>query len=103
MPLHRRLPKRGFNHQDRHPKAVVNVDVLEKVFDDGAVLSAATIIEAGLAPALKGGIKILGRGEISKKFTVTVQAVSPGARAKIEAAGGTVEVAGVTAERANEE
>lgn len=90
MPLYRRLPKRGFNHQDRFEAATVNVDVLERVFNDGDEVTAEAIVEKGLARAMRGGIKILGRGEITKKLAITVNAVTPGARAKIEAAGGTI-------------
>lgn len=92
MPLSRRLPKRGFNHQKRYPMAVVNVDVLEKVFDAGAEVTAESCVEKGLCPKLKGGVKILGRGEITKGLTLKVNAISPGAQSKIESAGGTVEV-----------
>ena len=97
MPLHRRLPKRGFKHEDRRPMSEVNVDTLEKIFDDGAEVTAEAIIRAGVAASRKGGVKLLGRGEVSKKVTVKVQAVTPGARAKIEAAGGTVEIIGAFA------
>lgn len=90
MPLHRRLPKRGFRHLDRHPVEVVNVDTLGRIFEDGAEVTAEAIIEAGLVGATRGGVKVLGRGELTRKLLVTVHAVSPGARAKIEAAGGTV-------------
>ena len=100
MPLHRRLPKRGFTSLDRFPMAVVNVDLLEKAFEDGAEVTSESIIKAGLAKACKGGIKVLGRGDLAKKFTVKVQAVTPGARAKIEAAGGSVELIGFAAEQA---
>lgn len=97
IPLHRRLPKRGFKRSDRYPMAEINVDVLERVFEDGAEVTAEALIKAGLAASRKGGLKLLGRGEVSKKFTVKVQAVTPGARAKIEAAGGTVELIGAAA------
>jgi large subunit ribosomal protein L15 len=100
MPLARRLPKRGFTSLDRFPMAVVNVDLLSRVFEDGAEVTAESIIKAGLAKASKGGVKVLGRGELAKKLIVKVQAVSPGARTKIEAAGGTVEVIGFAAEAA---
>lgn len=92
MPLYRRLPKRGFRHRDRFPYAIVNVDVLERIFEDGAVVTPETLIELGLAKSCRGGIKILGRGELSKKLAVKANTVSPGALAKIEAAGGTVEL-----------
>ncbi|MBP8131580.1 MAG: 50S ribosomal protein L15 [Candidatus Hydrogenedentes bacterium] len=94
MPLHRRLPKRGFHHEKRWPMGIVNVDVLEQIFDDGMEVTSAMLVEAGLAQALPGGIKILGRGEIKTRLTVKVQAISPSARAKIEAAGGTIEIVG---------
>ena len=94
MPLHRRLPKRGFRHGDRFPCAIVNVDALNRVFEDGAEVTSEAIIEAGLAKALKGGVKILGRGEITKRLTLKVNAISPSALAKIEAAGGAVELIG---------
>ncbi|HNR33216.1 MAG TPA: 50S ribosomal protein L15 [Candidatus Hydrogenedentes bacterium] len=92
MPLHRRLPKRGFHHEKRWPTAVVNVDTLERIFDDGTEVTSAMLVEAGLAQALPGGVKVLGRGEIKSRLTLKVQAVSPSARAKIEAAGGSVEI-----------
>ncbi len=92
MPLHRRLPKRGFRHQDRHPCAVVNVDTLDKVFEAGVEVTPEAIVQAGVADACKGGVKILGRGELTKKLVVKAHQVSDGARKKIEAAGGTVEL-----------
>ena len=92
MPLYRRLPKRGFRHRDRFPYAIVNVDVLDRIFEDGAVVTPETLIELGLARSCRGGVKILGRGDLSKKLAVKANVVSPGALAKIEAAGGTVEL-----------
>ncbi len=61
MPLARRLPKRGFNHAGRHPVAEVNLDLLEKAFDDGAEVTTSALVEMNLAKDLKGGVKILGR------------------------------------------
>lgn len=92
MPLHRRLPKRGFNHSDRWPQAIVNLDVLDKAFEAGADVNQATLVEAGLVKETTGGVKVLGRGEITKKLSVKVQAISPSAKEKIEAAGGSVEI-----------
>lgn len=92
MPINRRLPKRGFYHGKRFPFAIVNLDVLETCFDSGAEVTPEVLIKAGLAEATNGGVKLLGRGEITKKLTVKVHAVSAGARQKIEAAGGSVEV-----------
>ncbi len=92
VPLFRRLPKRGFNHQDRHEMAEVNLDVLEAAFESGADLTTESLVESGVAKREKGGVKILGRGEITKALKLKVNAVSEPARAKIEAAGGSVEV-----------
>jgi large subunit ribosomal protein L15 len=92
MPLNRRLPKRGFHHQDRHPCAVVNVDALENLFEAGAVVTAEILVKAGLAGEARGGVKVLGRGELTKKLTVRVNQVSASARKKIEAAGGRIEL-----------
>ena len=94
MPLHRRVPKRGFNHQKRWPMAIVNVDTLCRIFEDGAEVSSDMIIEAGLAASLPGGIKVLGRGEATKKLTLKVQAISPSAQSKLESAGGSVALVG---------
>ena len=74
--------------------AIVNVDVLDKVFDDGAEVTSEAILNAGLARALSGGVKVLGRGEVKKKIILKVQAISPSAKTKVEAAGGSVELVG---------
>ncbi|MDZ4859732.1 MAG: 50S ribosomal protein L15 [Candidatus Hydrogenedentes bacterium] len=91
-PLARRLPKVGFNHATRFPMAIVNLDELDKAFDAGADVTPESLLEAKLIKPLKGGVKILGRGEITKKLSVRANAVSGSAREKIEAAGGAVEV-----------
>jgi large subunit ribosomal protein L15 len=103
MPLYRRLPKRGFHHRNRFPYAVVNVDALDKAFEAGALVTPEAIVAAGLAGAQGGGVKVLGRGEITRKLTVRVNEVSPTARAKIEAAGGVVEILGIPATAAPKE
>lgn len=90
MPIHRRLPKRGFYHENRHPLAEINLDVLEAKFEDGAEITVENLRAAGIIKVKRGGVKILGRGEITKRFTVKVQAASTTAREKIEKAGGTV-------------
>jgi len=90
MPLNRRLPKRGFNQKDRHPTAAVNIDVLEQAFDDGAEITAEILLEKHLIKSEKGGIKILGRGELTKKLTLTTNAISASARQKVENAGGVI-------------
>ena len=92
MPLHRRIPKRGFYHYKRFPFAVVNLDVLEQAFESGSEISFESLLAADLISASKGGVKILGRGEITKKLTLKVSAITASAQAKIEAAGGTVEL-----------
>lgn len=92
MPLHRRTPKRGFNHSGRFPFAIVNVDTLDAAFDDGADLIPELLVEKGLVDIRKGGVKVLGRGKITKKFTVRAHAVTQSAREKIEAAGGSVQL-----------
>lgn len=96
MPLHRRLPKRGFNHAKRQPMAVVNIDILMAAFEDGDTVTTADIITRGLTKDMKGGIKLLARGDAAKKLSIKVQACSPAAKEKIEAAGGTVEVVGLS-------
>lgn len=92
MPLNRRLPKRGFYHEKRHPMAEINLDVLADRFNDGDVVSTDTLQERGIVRLLAGGVKLLGRGEITKKLTVRVQAASAAARVKIEKAGGVLEI-----------
>ena len=93
MPLNRRLPKRGFNHQPRHPMAELNLDVLALKFEDGDVVTTDTLQERGIVKVMAGGVKLLGRGDVDgKKFTVRVEAASAGAREKIEKAGGAVEL-----------
>jgi large subunit ribosomal protein L15 len=100
-PVNRRLPKRGFQHEARFPSSIVNLDNLERLFESGAEVNLESLIGIGLADPAKGGIKILGRGEITKKFTVKANAISAGARAKIEAAGGTVELIQAVKKRAS--
>lgn len=91
MPLHRRIPKRGFVNIFRTEYATVNVCELNK-FEDGAVVDAKALVEAGLLKKTLDGVKVLGRGEITKKLTVNAAAFSEGAKSKIEAAGGKAEV-----------
>ena len=92
MPLNRRLPKKGFsNARFKTVYAVVNVATLEERFDDGATIDEAALREAGLVQGgAWDGVKILGNGDVSKKFTVQVDKVSAAAREKIEKAGGKV-------------
>jgi large subunit ribosomal protein L15 len=91
MPLIRRLPKRGFNNPTHTTYMGVNLCSLDR-FEDGTEVTGDLLRQSGMANGQYDGIKILGRGEISKKLTVKVQAFSASAREKIEAAGGTCEV-----------
>ncbi len=93
MPAYRRLPKRGFNN-DRFATnyAIVNLSVLEEVFDNGAVVDLVALMEAGVISKPLDGLKVLGNGNLTKKLTIKAQKVSETAKAKIEAVGGTVEV-----------
>ena len=91
IPLYRKLPKRGFYNQFGKCYAIVNVDVLNG-FEDGAVVDAEALIAAGVISDVCDGIKVLGRGEVSKKLTVKANIFSETAKGKIEAAGGKIEV-----------
>ena len=91
MPLYRRIPKRGFTNRNSLEIVGINVDVLNR-FDNDAVVTVETLIEAGIIKNPRDGVKILGNGELTKKLTVKVNACSAGAKEKIEALGGTVEV-----------
>ena len=92
MPLHRRLPKRGFNNADfRTDYAVVNLDQLEARFDAGATVNADTLRGAGLVRGKQQRIKILGRGEVTKALTVHAHKFSGKAAEKLAAAGGKAE------------
>ena len=90
MPLVRRIPKRGFNNAAFNAKALgVNVSTLEKKFEAGAEITVEALAKAGLSDNKRPKIKILGVGELTKKFTVKVPC-SASAKAKIAAAGGSV-------------
>ena len=91
MPLARRIPKRGFNNIFAKPLEALNVAVLDK-FEDGAVVDAQALLDAGLLSKCKYGVKFLGNGEVTKKLTVKAAAFSETAKEKIEAAGGKAEV-----------
>ena len=91
MPLVRRIPKRGFNNIFAKPLEFVNVSALDK-FEDGAVVDAQALVNAGLVKKTLDGIKVLGNGEITKKLTVNAAAFSASAKEKIEKAGGKAEV-----------
>ena len=91
MPLYRRIPKRGFTNRNTKEIVSINVSALER-FDNDAVVTVETLIEAGVIKNPRDGVKILGDGELTKKLNVKVHAFSEGAKAKIEALGGTCEV-----------
>ena len=97
MPLHMRLPKRGFNNPFAKDYAEVNLGAIQKVIDAGKLSAEGTIDHAalqaaGIARGGKDGVRLLGKGAISTALTFRVAGASAGARAAVEAAGGTVEV-----------
>ena len=91
MPLYRRLPKRGLKNGNTKESVGINVDALER-FENDTVVTVETLLETGIVKNPRDGVKILGNGELTKKLTVKVDAFSEGAKAKIEAVGGTCEV-----------
>ncbi|MFR4440572.1 MAG: 50S ribosomal protein L15 [Hungatella sp.] len=91
MPLYRRIPKRGFTNRNAKTIVGINVSALER-FENDAVVTVESLMEAGIVKNPRDGVKILGNGELTKKLNVKVDAFSEGAKAKIEAAGGTCEV-----------
>ncbi len=93
LPLVRRLAfKRGFRNPNRVEYAVVNVGELPTHFEAGAVIDRAALEQAGLIRANSQPVKVLGDGELDRALTLRVDAASQSARAKIEAAGGAVEL-----------
>ena len=90
MPLHRRLPKRGFTNIFKTDYAVVNLSDLER-FDNGATVDETALRQAGLVKGQHDGVKVLGNGKLSKKLTVSATKFSATAKTAIEAAGGTVQ------------
>ena len=91
MPLARRIPKRGFNNVFAKPLTAVNLASLNK-FEDGAVVDAAALVEAGVISSCPYGLKVLANGNLTKKITVKAAAFSESAKEKIEQAGGKAEV-----------
>ncbi len=92
MPLHRRLPKRGFTNIFKKHYAIVNIGLLEKL--DGDTFDAAKLLELGVIKKLEDGLKILGSGELTRKIVVKANFISASAQRKIEALGGAVELLG---------
>jgi len=91
MPLYRRLPKRGFTNIFAKEYVAVNVSELER-FEDGTEVTAELLKESGVISKVNDGVKILGRGELTKKLTVKVTKFSKSAQEKIEKVGGKAEV-----------
>ncbi len=92
MPLYRRIPKRGFTNRNRKVMTGINLSMLEKKFEDGAEITEQILMEKGIVKKLNDGVKILGNGELTKKFNIKVSGFSAGAKEKVEAAGGSCEV-----------
>ena len=93
LPLQRRLPKVGFNNSVFATNyAIINVCDLEERFEANSVVDEAAVVACGLVKKVNDGIKVLGRGEITKPLTVELTAFSASAKEKIEAAGGKAEV-----------
>jgi large subunit ribosomal protein L15 len=97
MPLHRRLPKRGFNNIFRIEYAEVNLDRVQqaidaKTLDAGAVINAESLVKSGVVRRAKGGVRLLGRGEIKAKINVEVHGASKSAIEAVEKAGGSVKI-----------
>ncbi len=93
MPLIRRVPKRGFsNYPFKEVYDIINLSTLEVKFEAGAVVNAEALVEARVIKNTRGLVKVLGNGELTKALTVVAHKVSASAKAKIEAAGGTVEI-----------
>ncbi|WP_454619632.1 50S ribosomal protein L15 [Bradyrhizobium cenepequi] len=97
MPLHRRLPKRGFNNIFRLEFAEINLDRLQqavdaKQLDTGAVVNAEALVKAGVLRRAKDGVRLLGRGELTAKLNIEVHGASKSAVAAVEKAGGTVKI-----------
>ena len=97
MPLHRRLPKRGFNNVFRVEYSEVNLDRIQqaidaKTLDAGSVINAESLVKAGVLRRAKGGVRLLGRGEIKAKANFEVYGASKSAIEAVEKAGGSVKI-----------
>ena len=90
MPLYRRLPKRGFKNRNTKEIVAIDITALNK-FEDGSEVTVDSLMDLGIVKNPKDGVKIIGNADLTKKLTVKV-VTSEGAKAKIEAAGGTCEV-----------
>jgi large subunit ribosomal protein L15 len=94
MPLHRRVPKRGFHNPFRVEYAVVNLDTLSERFDAGTTVTPELLLERGLIANTRQLVKVLGRGDVSKQLTVRAHKFSGKAAEKLAAAGGAAETLG---------
>jgi large subunit ribosomal protein L15 len=92
MPMPRRIPKRGFKNPNRVEAFPINVALLDKLFDAGATVDLDVLRNKGVVPKLVETIKILGEGELTKKLTIKAHRASETAKAKIQAAGGSIEI-----------
>lgn len=90
MPMHRRLPKRGFTPLQRKDYVVINIGQLD-AFDAGSTVDVAALMQCGLVSKVRDGIKVLAKGALTKSLTVQAHKFSESAKAQIEAAGGTVQ------------
>jgi large subunit ribosomal protein L15 len=95
MPLHRRVPKRGFHNPFRIEYEIVNLDTLATRFETGTIVTPDLLRERGLVARGSRPIKVLGRGEVDKALTIRVHKFSGKAAEKIAAAGGTAEALGM--------
>lgn len=92
MPIYRRVPKRGFtNARFRTDYTIINVGAFDS-FEDGATVDLDAVISAGLASMNTPLLKVLGNGDLKKKLTIRAQKISKSARAKVEAAGGSIQL-----------
>ena len=94
MPLHRRVPKRGFTNIFRTEYDVVNLDQLEKLFEKGATVTVDSLRDAGIVSSRTALVKVLGRGDVTKALTVQAHKFSGKAAEKLAAAGGKAEAIG---------
>jgi large subunit ribosomal protein L15 len=92
MPLHRRIPKRGFHNPFRVEYVVVNLDTLSDRFEAGTVITPDLLREQGLIKSTRQPVKVLGRGDVSKQLTIKAHKFSGKAAEKVAAAGGATEV-----------
>ena len=97
MPLHRRLPKRGFNNVFRVEYAEINLDRIQQAIDANAIdagsaINAESLVKAGVLRRAKAGVRLLGRGEIKAKINIEVHGASKSAIEAVEKAGGSVKI-----------